>query len=305
VTKSFGRPWAGSTSQLPDLFFWSSAGCSWPDRLRLLYAWLSGRIWDNPGPPRPVRTRFAAGSSIYVRSATPDVRVLRKIYSHGIYDLPPQLAESVSTVVDLGAYIGISTVYFAERYRSAQILALEPDPSNFACLLRNLPAAPVHDRITAVQACVADFDGVARFSQSSSRWSHAIQSDGPVEVSAVTFTDLLERHDLQTVDILKMDIEGAEKLVFESADDWLHRVGWILMELHSDAMSFADLRAITDRAGRRIFRKVFAPAPHWVELGTLPPPGFGTTQRGLDIIIPPADAADQLLAEPGVAAGSA
>jgi FkbM family methyltransferase len=301
VARFPGRLPAGPALWLQDLLFWSSAGRSWPDRWRLLYDWLSARVLAKPGPPRPVDTRFAPGRPIYLRSATPDVRVLRSIFGHGVYNLPIPIADDVSTVIDLGAYTGISTLYFALRYRSSRILALEPDPQNFACLLRNLAAAPAHERVTAVHACVADYNGAAGFGQPARSWSHAISPDGPVEVPTVVMADLLDRYDLTRVDILKMDIEGAEKLVFGSAADWLHRVGWILMELHSDAMSFADLRRILDRSGRRIFRRSVLPAPHWVELGASPPASFGTTRRGLDIVIPPIDEADRLAADAGPA----
>ena len=72
---------------------------------------------------------------------------------------------------------------------------------------------------------------------------------------SVTIVDLLNRHALDKVDILKMDIEGAEGFVFESAEEWLDRVGWIMLEVHFDAMPLSELLAIVGRCGRRVFGK--------------------------------------------------
>lgn len=51
-------------------------------------------------------------------------------------------------------------------------------------------------------------------------------------VLAITVPDLLAEHDIEYVDVFKIDIEGAEKELFEGDTGWLDRVGAVAIELH-------------------------------------------------------------------------
>lgn len=140
----------------------------------------------------------------------------------------------------MGANIGISPIYFANRYPSAKIIALEPEPGNYAMLVRNTRPYP---SITPLQVALWNHDGEISISpydpadELRKNWAFVTtesRNEGPnggVKVRAVSMESLLQELGLDTVDILKMDIEGAEIEIFQSAD-WIHRIRSLAIELH-------------------------------------------------------------------------
>ena len=71
---------------------------------------------------------------------------------------------SPSTIVDVGAHIGMASILFALKYPTARIIALEPEPANFAALVRNTSA---YKTITPIQAALWRRDGQATLGASN------------------------------------------------------------------------------------------------------------------------------------------
>jgi FkbM family methyltransferase len=140
-------------------------------------------------------------------------------------------------IVDAGAYTGFSAIFFANKYPAAEIIAVEPDPENFKLLTRNIRGYP---RITPLQAAIwfedTDLD---LYSQTEGHWASSLFSSSPRaeqsamhRVRAIQIESLMSRFSLDRIDLLKIDIEGAEKELFEHAAPWIDRVGAIFIELH-------------------------------------------------------------------------
>ena len=112
-----------------------------------------------------------------------------------------------------------------------------------------------------------------------------------MNVASVTVTDFLNENGIKKVDLMKMDIEGAEKLAFKSAHEWLSRVDWLIVEVHFVAMSLTELVRIVASQGRRVFMKTARPSTEWVEV---PDESYSIIESkfpSLDVLIPPAKAA--------------
>ena len=277
---------------MSDVSFWLTDGFSSADRLRLLYYWLSPRLLgDHPGRPTAVRTRFLAGRPVYLRSRSTDVRVLRNLFARGDYALPADLTGEISTVVDLGAYTGLSVLYFLDRYPKARIVAVEPDPANCDCLRRNIETTPSGRSVEVVQACVANKSGSVHFRTDGPSWGFSITSGAGREVPCFTMAELFQKYGLEKIDLLKMDIEGAEAMAFESSAQWLDRVGWILMELHPHAMSVAQLIDAVTASRRRLF---FRAATHWIDITDHSNRDFAAAGMGMDFVIPPPGISERL-----------
>jgi FkbM family methyltransferase len=284
-----------------DLLFWRTAGFSWSDRFQLLYIWLSPRFLGYKSKrPWLIQTHFFGGLSLYLRPASTDVRVLRSVFGHKPYEIPKDLTGSVTSVVDLGAYTGISTLYFAMRYPRAGVLAVEPDTENFECMQRNVELVDIENRVKVIRACVADKRGAKRFSFEGPNWGRQIveEEEKGVEVPCLTINDILEENGLERVDILKIDIEGAEKHIFNSIEKWNEFVGWILFELHLESMSISDLRLTLAPYGRRIFCKSIDPFPQWIELNESIEINYGNHASLDGLVIPPVEISDRLLQAP-------
>lgn len=174
------------------------------------------------------------GHSIVIRSGTTDLRCLEKVFISEEYRLPFELAPRV--IVDAGANVGMATLYFANKFPEARIIAIEPEPSNFDILRRNCSNLA---GVTLIQAAlwpdhrdleIPDYDVNKWEFRVGDRREHP--SDGET-VAGITVADLLAQIDPEPIDLLKLDIEGSELELFTTGvDQWLHRIGIIAIELH-------------------------------------------------------------------------
>ncbi len=145
---------------------------------------------------------------------------------------------SCRTIVDAGANIGAFTLFAARSAPEARIIALEPFPSTFERLRNHVEQSPYRDRITCREWALCDSDGVRRMDDTpmASQFRGLLVPDGRssgVEVKGVSLASLLDRERLDRVDLLKLDIEGSEYEIMESAPaEILERVGTIAMEYH-------------------------------------------------------------------------
>lgn len=151
---------------------------------------------------------------------------LEGAWQHG---LPDQAA----VVLDLGAHIGLTAVVYRSRYPTARILAVEPDPETCARLRANVQGLSIE----VLQAAVCGSDGPVPFFPSRESWGSSLSGDhgssAPITVMGVTFDRLLEDHGLGQVDLLKVNVEGAEFEIFDTLTDH-GRLGYVLGEFHGD-----------------------------------------------------------------------
>jgi FkbM family methyltransferase len=167
---------------------------------------------------------------VYLRLRTSDVVLYNFIllgeeYRFDVSEFAPR------TIVDAGANIGLCAIYYASKYPTAKIIAVEPEDSNYRVMLKNI--AP-YSNIIPVQAALWKADGRVSIgladNEAREKWAFLVTGDKG-NTTAFTLGSLLSKFHIQTVDLLKMDIEGAEKEVFESCD-WIDRIVAIVIETH-------------------------------------------------------------------------
>jgi len=158
------------------------------------------------------------------------------------------LLPSRGTFVDLGASLGQYSKAVAEIFESGKIIAVEADPIRFEQLQRNFDSwRKEHPAVEfrAVHAAVSDEPGSITFQSTNSNVSGGLARNElahlsedarkaveweEVEVPALTLDGLLEN---ETVDLVKMDIEGAEWRAFAGAQQLLREGrSLVLVELH-------------------------------------------------------------------------
>lgn len=170
---------------------------------------------------------------MHLRMRTTDVSLYEEIIVNAEYEF--ESGREPSVVIDAGANIGLTSVYFANRYPRAKIIAIEPEASNFAMLSKNAERYP---NIVPVQAALWKDDAMVNLSDpGSGNWGFQTEerkngSASGSEVRGVTIDTLMREHGLDRIDILKIDIEGSEKEVFESGRSWIDRVDVLIVELH-------------------------------------------------------------------------
>jgi FkbM family methyltransferase len=160
-----------------------------------------------------------------------DLFILYEVLAFGAYRIAPELVAptEVHTIVDCGANIGITALYFANAYPNARILSIEANPQNFALLKQNTEMV---SRIEPMHACiVATPQPSVRFTIEGPAWGGHIVERGGIEVPAMTLDEIVASHGLSSIDLLKVDIEGAEEAVFAHGT-YLGCVQHVIVELH-------------------------------------------------------------------------
>jgi len=177
------------------------------------------------------------GRRVTVRANTSDLACLEKVFIGQEYQLPaglhPESPFQPRLIVDAGANIGMATLYFAHAFPSAKIVAVEPETSNFELLRRNSAGIP---NLSLKQAALWPSETTLQLADPmADNWSFSVQpavTDSPT-VPAVTLPQILAESGEDRIDLLKLDIEGAERELFsESCEEWLPKVGMIVIELH-------------------------------------------------------------------------
>lgn len=197
-------------------------------------------------------SKYADGP-LLCRAGTSDIDVFKHIFMlreyAGIGDLhEPRL------IIDCGANAGYSTAYFLSVYPRAHVIAVEPDPGNFRMLERN--TANFGDRCTRVQAGVWSESCGLRLVDAPNgdgrEWARGVEVAGPGEaadIPAVAIDTLLAGSGYDRISLLKIDIEGAEQVVFgRDPLGWLDKVDCIAIELHGRDCEEAYRKAV-DAAG--------------------------------------------------------
>jgi FkbM family methyltransferase len=184
--------------------------------------------------PLPVRVG-GIEHSIYVRPGTTDPAqivhsCIREIYGQF---LPPG---PVRLIVDAGANIGDSTVWYLNRFPEATVIAIEPDPENFRMLEKN--CRPYGDRAVLIQAALWHNDeDVLRMVDSTMAIAKSVSKgagDNGADCRCISVASLLKLSSSGQIDIFKCDIEGAELELFSNgSEEWLPRVRNIAIELHT------------------------------------------------------------------------
>lgn len=156
----------------------------------------------------------------------------------------PIASRDVSRIIDLGANAGFATLLFAGRYPEARIVAVEPTPDTCARLRGNTSGLPY---ITVCEFAIGD-PGSIRFDLAAPSTERRGRPTGDgIDIERRSLGHLLESLGWDTVDVVKVDVEGDEYAIFE--DPALGLAQFVVGELHpaAEPASFGDLASALPR----------------------------------------------------------
>ena len=184
--------------------------------------------------PITVQLRFDDVIPFCYRPGTTDLLVLEQVFLDREYDVERVASDSVEYVVDLGSNIGVTAMLWSQRFPKARMALVEPDPDNFKLLQLNTAAFARRCRL--INAAVSDGCGRASFFRSEREYGHSMLRTedcvSEIEVRTLTVPDVLEEAGFPRVDLLKMDIEGGEKIVMPTLSSWRAAPRYLIAELH-------------------------------------------------------------------------
>lgn len=191
--------------------------------------------FDIPGIPHPV----------WLRPGTSDWSVMEQVFLDDEYGFRswPEHEEAIyahyrttlersktSVIIDCGANIGLSSIWFATKFPRARVFAIEPEPGNFEILSRNVA---LFENVVPLQAAISDRNTRASLvNVKNEPWAWQIQEGESGEISTVTIPALLQRCPDGMPLIVKFDIEGSEVELFRSDVAWVERTPLVVFELH-------------------------------------------------------------------------
>lgn len=173
------------------------------------------------------------GTKIYLRKKSSDVDTFYQNIIYQQYRLK-NIPFSPRVIIDAGANIGLSALYFSSQFPSGKIYALEPFKENYDLLVKNTKQhsqiVPLHTALWRESKSLAVSDAGGGFWGVQVRESELQQNEG---IKSVSIESLMRQFNIDEIDILKMDIEGAEREVFSANYEyWLPRVKILIIELH-------------------------------------------------------------------------
>jgi len=190
----------------------------------------------------------------YFAEGAAELFALIEIYRDGHYGRDEAfLPREGTTVVDVGANIGSFTIYHAAA--GARVLAVEPNASSHRRLVAAVEANGLGDRVIVVRTAIGAQRGRSRIVAAEGLTvmgrvvpldSEAPIQDDEVEVSPLDET--VSAHALRDIDLLKIDVEGAEVDALLGGTATLARTRRVILEYHSDAL-LAETRRLLAAAG--------------------------------------------------------
>jgi len=179
-----------------------------------------------------------------------DAFIHGEVFEHNYYhfDLPRE----PNTILDLGANIGMTAIYFHRCFPNAALACVEPMPGNLSILQENLRLNAA--KATIISGAVDSTDGRLVMEVARKDYGHRVAIPGEtlgerhIEVAAFCVPTLLGMLKWDRIGLLKIDIEGHEKVLLSENASWLGLVDSICIECHND-FSPSDLQRLTERFG--------------------------------------------------------
>jgi FkbM family methyltransferase len=214
----------------------------------LAFRRLRHRQSKSPATPVALRLKALDGALQFCRPGTTDAAVLIETFIKR-YHLPPTPLGRNAVILDLGANVGYTMADFACRFPQSRVIGYELDAGNAA--LAALNTKPFGSRCQVNCGAIWHKTGKITYG-GDQEWGFRVTADVDDSLGnrktapAHTMHDVLDMHELDYVDYIKMDIEGAEAHVLRDNSSWLNSIGSIKIEVHAPATMAQCIRDLTD-----------------------------------------------------------
>lgn len=186
-----------------------------------------GRVWLREGTSDQAVLEQIFFTEEFNISTAPQFAWVRAAYDRSL------AAGETPLIIDCGANIGLSALYFARHLPKARVIGIEPARDNVDLARRNTGHNPL---IEIIEAAVSDDSRPLEIADpSAEKFAYRMQEANPSStrlVDAVTIPSLMHRYGARRNLIVKVDIEGGEHALFRSNTGWLDHTDLMIAETH-------------------------------------------------------------------------
>jgi FkbM family methyltransferase len=192
------------------------------------------------------------GVKVLVRPDTNDFGIFNSVYAGHTYSPPGFEIQPDFTILDIGANIGSFSLCAGQILRKGRgrVFAFEPFPENYEQLRRNIEINSLQGKVTPIERAVWGSAGTLQVHVNRDREEDGLQSVSntgkhsclpelansgakTVDVQTTTLDQIVKDNNLATIDLLKLDCEGAEyEILFKASRATIERIKRITMEVH-------------------------------------------------------------------------
>lgn len=170
-------------------------------------------------------------NKVHLRTNSSDTSTFKKVLMDEEYYFLPDFKPEF--IIDGGANIGLSALFFSKLFKSVKIVVIEPESRNFRLLKQNLKGLKVDFLFGAVWNKKTNLK-IKNIETNTSGFEIIETVDESQDtIKAFSIKEILGNSGFESIDVLKLDIEGSEKEVFsEDYESWLPKTKVLIIETH-------------------------------------------------------------------------
>ena len=205
-----------------------------------------------PGMGKDRQIKLKNGVTLNYRLDRGDIWAIHEIWVEEVYQLNDETPRPV--LVDLGTNIGMASVWLAKHYGTTYVVGVEPSESNVRMAKRNLVDNGIQGEI--IHGAIGGEDGFLLFDECRSstngvalpdnKTTHAQQTRVPMLSMETVFSHLPDK---ARINLMKMDVEGAEGFLFAEPTPWLGRVDALVGEFHTMRVDYPTIQSRIETGG--------------------------------------------------------
>jgi FkbM family methyltransferase len=201
---------------------------------------------------------YPVQGNVFLRRTGSDILTFHEVMRDQVYDVVSRYVEDCGSIIDLGANIGLASLYFAHTYPSSVVLAVEPNPDTYDILELNLQQLIEGGRCKTLKAAgwgaATTLGGKIGVDQHHFSAFAVEEAKGNGEhIKGLPMSELIVCSGFEYIDLVKVDIEGAEVQLFSGPTDWLKVVKVIAIEFHGDSRRASRFDSLMEAYGFKVY----------------------------------------------------
>ena len=195
---------------------------------------------------------FVKYNDISFESRNCDLSAVKEVLVDAEYEFLSMFLSSHSApvIVDVGAHIGTFSLWVHHQNPKSKILMIEANTASYDVLSRNIKRYFSSGQYTILNNAAWKNNDKLKFSTAGDSMGNKVSKAGNINVDGITFSDIVElmKKESPSINLMKIDIEGAEEAFFETSDSALDHVERLVIELHP---KYCDTSMVREKLAKR------------------------------------------------------